>query len=187
MGALGLSTPLIYGGGVRHAKDAVKAVTMGADRISVDALLWDSPQELESISREIGTQAIIVNMPVRVQNNVMLWRNYYSNREVPLNNKVLSQLYLDWVSEVMLSDWEHEGVVGTFDLDIPKLFPSATKPLIVFGGLSDPDQLQEVMSRPNVVAAGMGNFLSYREHALQKIRQQMAGSLIRAVQYACDK
>lgn len=184
VGALGISTPLIYGGGIRHAGDAVKVVSLGADRISVDSMLWDSPQKLESIARELGTQALIANMPVRVLENGLSWRNYCSHEEVFLSDKVLARLHLEWVSEVMLSDWEHEGVVGGFDPRIPELFPLATKPLIVFGGLSECDQLRAVFSKPNVAAAGVGNFLSYKEHAIQQIKQQMFGIPIRAAQYA---
>lgn len=50
LGALGLSTPLIYAGGIRNAEDAVKAVNLGADRLSVDTLLWDAPHQLEKDS-----------------------------------------------------------------------------------------------------------------------------------------
>jgi len=91
---------------------------------------------------------------------------------------------LEWVSEVMLTDCEHEGVAGGFDPRIPELFPIATKPLIVFGGLSESTQIRDVISQPNVVAAGVGNFLSYKEHAIQQIKQQLIGVPIRAAQYA---
>ncbi|MFN8967222.1 MAG: HisA/HisF-related TIM barrel protein, partial [Pseudanabaena sp.] len=41
IGKLGLSTPLIYGGGIRNVDDGVKAIHYGADRLVVDALLHD--------------------------------------------------------------------------------------------------------------------------------------------------
>lgn len=184
VGALGLSTPLIYAGGIRHAEDAVKVVSLGADRISVDSLLWDTPKQLENISRELGTQALIANMPVHVKENGLFWRNYRTEEEVSLNDQILAKLPLEWVSEVMLTDWSHEGVAGGFDLRIPALFPLAEKPLLLFGGLSESAQYQAVLSNHNVVAAGVGNFLSYKEHAVQQIKQQMVGIPIRTAQYA---
>lgn len=183
LGALGLSTPLIYAGGVRCAEDAVKAVSLGADRISVDTLLWDAPHQLEKIARELGTQALITNMPVRVQDDRLLWRNFRSMEEVTLTADILAKLPLAWTSEVMLTDWLHEGVAGGFDLRIPELFALAEKPLLVFGGVSKTAQYRHLLARPNVVATGVGNFLSYKEHAIQQIKQQLFGLPIREAQY----
>jgi cyclase len=184
VGALGLSTPLIYSGGIRNAEDAVKVVSLGADRISVDSLLWDAPQQLENISRKLGTQALIANMPVNVKENCLFWRNYRTEEEINLSDQILTKLPLEWISEVMLTDWSHEGIVGGFDLRIPALFPLAKKPLLVFGGLSESEQYQSVLSNQNVVAACVGNFLNYKEHAVQQIKQQMVGIPIRTAQYA---
>jgi len=186
VGALGLSTPLIYAGGIRHVQDAVKVISLGADRISVDSILWDAPQQLEIISRELGTQAIIGNIPVCAKENSLLWRNYRSKDEVLLTENILACLPLEWISEVMLTDWLHEGVANGFDRKIPALFPLKDKPLIVFGGLSESAQYKEVLSQPNVVAVGVGNFLSYKEHAIQLIKQQMIGLPIRAAHYAVE-
>ncbi len=184
VGALGLSTPLIYAGGIRNAEDAVKVVSLGADRILVDSMLWDAPHQLERVSRILGTQSLIAHMPVRANENDLFWRNYRSDKEVRLNQNSLAKLPLEWVSEVMLTDWSHEGIAGGFDPCIPALFPLAEKPLLVFGGLSEIEQFRAVLSNLNVVAAGVGNFLSYKEHAIQKLKQQMIGFHIRTAQYA---
>ncbi len=187
VGALGLSTPLIYGGGIRHVEDAVKVISLGADRISVDSMLWDTRQQLQNISRELGTQALIANMPVRAQENSLLWRNYRTRDEIPLNDKSLGSLPLEWVSEVMLTDWLHEGVAGGFDRVIPVLFPLKNIPLLLFGGLSESEQYIEVLSQPNVVAVGVGNFLSYKEHAIQQIKQKINELPIRVAQYSVEE
>ena len=184
--ALGLSTPLIYAGGIRNAEAAVKVVSLGADRISVDSILWDSPQHLEYISRELGTQALIANMPVRVDGNSLYWRNYLTQSEICLDEKIFAKLPLEWISEVMLTDWIHEGISNGFDSRILNLFPLDKKPIILFGGLSEPTQLRDVISNSNVAAVGIGNFLSYKEHAIQQIKQQMVGAPIRAAQFSAE-
>lgn len=184
VGALGLSTPLIYAGGIRHAEDAVKVVSLGADRISVDSILWDAPHQLENISRELGTQALIANMPVSVREKSLFWRNYRTEKEINLNNQFLANFPLEWISEVMLTDWSHEGVIGSFDLRIPALFPFAEKPLLLFGGLSESAQYQVVLSKKNVVAVCVGNFLNYKEHVVQQIKHQIVGIPFRTAQYS---
>ena len=187
IGDLGLSTPLIYGGGIRHVEDALQIVRLGADRISVDSMLLKSPQEVEKISRELGTQVLIVNMPVRVKDNALYWLNYHSKLEVPLSVELINGLPLNWASELMLTDWAHEGIVGGFDQRIVELISLRKKPLIVFGGLSDATQLSALLSKSDVVAAGIGNFLSYKEHALQKIKKHLFEVPIRSANYANEE
>ena len=187
IGALGLSTPLIYAGGLRHAEDAIQAVRLGADRLMFDAMLWDSPNQLESVSRELGTQAIIAQMPVRRQGQDLYWLNYRDKSECVLDETILLKLNLDWVSEIMLTDWQHDGVAMGFDESIPLHFPLRNKPLLLFGGLSESSQIQCLLSQSNIMAAGMGNFLSYKEHAIQQIKRNMLGIPMRTAHYAKEK
>src|SRR5437588_156885 len=46
-------------------------------------------------------------------------------------------------------------------------------PLIAFGGISEPEQIASLLQRDNVVAVGIGNFLNYREHAVQAYRSAL--------------
>ena len=50
----GLSTPLIYAGGVRNAADGIAAVKAGADRICLDALLQDRPAAALAVGEPLG-------------------------------------------------------------------------------------------------------------------------------------
>src|SRR6266700_5571715 len=59
----GLSTPLIYSGGIRSVEDAVAAVRAGADRVCVDALLHDGIAVASRLGGPLGAQAIIAALP----------------------------------------------------------------------------------------------------------------------------
>lgn len=185
--ALGLSTPVIYAGGVRNGKDAVQVVNLGADRILVDAMVWDFPADLELLSRELGNQALIAHLPVSIRDGTLYWRNYRNGEECLLDHAALSRMHLEWISEVMLTDWVHEGAPGAFNEQIPKLFPLEGKPLLLFGGISEFAQLQRVLALNNVVAAGVGNFLNYKEHAIQQIKRNLVGVPMRAAHYAVEE
>ncbi len=184
VGNLGLSTPLIYGGGIRNADDAVKVISLGADRVTMDAMIWDCPNQLQLLSHALGTQALIANMPVRVTNQGLVWLNYRNGSEVTLDKATLARMRLELVSEIMLTDWQHEGLRSGFEAAIPKIFPLKEKPLLLFGGISEADQLQEVLSLPNVLGAGVGNFLNYKEHAIQLMKENIVGVPIRVPNYA---
>lgn len=175
LGALGLSTPLIYGGGICSVEHAVRAVRVGADRLALDSMLWDAPAEVQGISRELGAQALIAHMPVSAGQDRLMWMRHLDRIEADLTAHVMARLPFEWVSEVMLADWRNEGGTATFNEDVLSLFSPFAKPLIAFGGISSPSQIQRILGRPDVVAVAVGNSLSYREHAVQSIKSSLVG------------
>lgn len=180
----GLSTPLVYAGGVRCVEDGVRAVQAGAERIGIDALLHDEPHLAAALAEPLGAQALVAVLPLAVQDGALAWLDHRSRRSMPLSPMLLDVLASGAISEVLLVDWQHEGVQDGFDQRLLSLWPLPTLPLIAFGGLSEPAQLRGVLERPNVVAAAVGNFLNHREHAVQRLKQSLAGLPLRAPTHA---
>lgn len=179
---LGIATPLIYAGGIGGREDAVKVVSHGADRIMIDAMVWDAPQAVEAIARDLGTQAVIAHLPIRMGKDGLNALDYRDRVERPMASW-LDLLPMEWVSELMVTDWSHEGSHGSFDERLLAVAQLLDKPLLCFGGISEAVQLQRVLSHPEVVAAGVGNFLSYQEHAVQTLKKQLGSSAVRAPHY----
>lgn len=171
---LGLETPLIYGGGIRSVAEGVRAIQMGADRLALDAVMNDEPVTVRDLSERLGAQAIIAALPLSSSGNRVEWLNYRKDRSTEIPEAYLSLIEAGVVSEVLLIDWRHEGHESSFELDLVKNFPLASAPLIVFGGISTPGQMAELLQMENVAAVAVGNFLNYREHAIQKFKEALA-------------
>lgn len=179
----GITTPVIYAGGIRSEKDAVDAVGKGADRIAVDAGWRCSPNEVASIHQGIGAQAVIASVPVRISNQELLYYDYENRREGALPHALTSALEADHVSEVMVVDWSSEGTSTPFDIRLLNYFPTKKPQLIAFGGICNPGVAVDALANPKCVAVGVGNFLSYREHAIQFYKSAMQSLSVRQPQY----
>jgi cyclase len=180
---LGISTPMIYAGGITNREDAVKVVSSGADRVMVDAVLLDSPAVIEGVARDLGTQAVIAHLSAHTTGDGLMTLDHRDRSERPLA-EWLAKLPGEWISELMVSDWQNEGSPGGFDERLLDVARHTAKPLLCFGGISSAAQLQRVLSHPQVVAAGVGNFLNYREHAVQSLKQQLGSVFVRKPYYA---
>lgn len=185
--SLGLSTPLIYAGGIRNSIDAVEVIRTGADRVAVDAILWDSPLLLQQVSCELGAQALIINMPVSICDKKLLWMNYRGSDALEFNKCNIDFLDSCIYSELMLTDWRHDGFVGEFDEKILDYLTPINKSLIVFGGISNFTQVNRLLAKSNVVAVGIGNSLNYKEHAVQYIKNNVSDVLLRPSHYKKEK
>jgi len=183
VGKRGLSTPLIYAGGIRSAQDAVDVVQAAADRVSVDALLHDDLDEVARAGALLGNQAIVGALPVSLGADGRLsWLDYRSRTEQPLSDQLVAALEDGIVSEAIVIDWRHEGSPDAFDESLMDAAPGAF-PLIAFGGISTAAQMENLYRRPRVVACGVGNFLSYQEHAVQTLKSQAAAMPLRPPLY----
>jgi cyclase len=187
LGTLGLSTPLTYGGGIHTVEDAAKVIQSGAERLCVDAALHISAQCIREMAAQLGAQAMIAALPLAANDREVLWYDYQSHRCESLVENPIRSLFSDGViSEALVIDWCHEGQVNGFDRNLVNCFPIDGVPLITFGGLSESAQLTSLLDLPRVVAVGVGNFLSYSEHAAQSLKKNLTNMPLRPPLYAQD-
>jgi len=179
LGGMGLSTPLSYGGGIRTVAEAGAIIQAGAERVCVDAIMRLNAPVVRGISALIGAQAVIGALPLSSVLGGLELLDYTSGRSSPLTVGDLSLFDARVVSEALIIDWRNEGYVGAFDNDLIRLFPAVDVPLIVFGGVNRATQLEKLLELERVAAVGVGNVLSYREHAVQILKRQTGGARLR--------
>jgi imidazole glycerol-phosphate synthase subunit HisF len=185
LGSLGLSTPLAYGGGIRTVAEAGAVIQSGAERVCLDEAMRN-PGVVRGISALAGAQAIIGVLPLSVHGTTLQLLHYMSGRSTPLTAEDLSLFETRVVSEALIIDWRNEGRAAAFEIDLIRCFPVSDVPLIAFGGISEAVQLEMLFGDQRVAAVGIGNFLSYREHAVQIFKRQTGGSSIRAACFVDD-
>jgi cyclase len=183
LGELGLKTPLIYAGGIRSVSDGIKLVQSGADRIVVDSLLHDDLLAIKSLSERLGAQALIASLPLSWHGKSLAWFDYRSKTSTPISDEVLGLIQSGVISEVLILDWEHEGMPGGFQQKLFEEFPLKDASIIAFGGLSKPEQMRALLKSTGVAAVAIGNFLSYREHAIQEYKKALTSMPIRLATY----
>jgi len=174
---MGLATPLIYAGGIRNRAEGVAVVQAGADRICLDAILHEAPGTADELAESLGAQALIASLPL-IRTTDTGWLDYRTGSRSAFGVELLRVLREGVISEALVIDCRHEGYPASFDTLLLEGLPFAL-PLIVFGGLSEVGQLRSLLQRPQIAAVAIGNFLTYREHAVQYYKQHLAGLPIR--------
>lgn len=160
------------------------AIRLGADRLVVDALLHDDPSVIRDLGSRLGIQALIASIPLAMGESGLEWLDYRSRTAAPLAGELADILERRVVSEVFITDWRHEGTPGGFDPSLIDKFPHQHVPLIAFGGISDSDLMKDILARPGVSAVAVGNFLNYREQAIQQYRAALESTMLRPSIYA---
>ncbi len=68
-------------------------------------------------------------------------------------------------------------------MDLIKLFPLSKIPFVAFGGISSSAQVANLANESRISAVAIGNFLNYREHAIQSIKKEINSNLFRFAEY----
>ena len=175
-----INTPIIYSGGLTNAKDAINVIKMGADRVCVDNLLHSNPKEIINISRAIGSQAVILSLPISVINKKILIYDYKKKKNLEITNEIKNILQNNYISEVLLIDWKNEGHSGKFNMQILDKFdcPNNVK-IIGFGGLDTINKISTFLDNRRTSAVSIGNIYNYTEHAVSYLRKKIKNKNIR--------
>ncbi len=183
LGALGLSTPLIYGGGIKTVIDGIEVIKRGADRILLDSLLFGDASIIQDLSQSLGCQAIIASLPLRY-NNGLLKRFSYINKElVEFDRHVIDLFQNGIVSEALIVDYENEGYENSFNINLVEMLSLNNVPLIAFGGISHIKQIEYLLTKESIAAIAIGNFLNYSEHAVQTYKKSIHLNCVRSPIY----
>ena len=179
LGALGLSTPLSYGGGVHTLADAVQTIEAGAERLCLDTVLHADSKAVRDMAALLGSQALIAALPMVMFNGTAMRYAYPQDSLLPYSEETNRLFDEGVVSEALLIDAVHEGQRNAFDSELVRCFPRPRTPLIVFGGISEPAQVSLLLDQKTVVGVAVGNSLNYTEHAVQILKQKVQAHSLR--------
>lgn len=181
LGALGLSTPLTYGGGLRHEADARAAVRAGAERLVLDTVLEENPAAVEEIAHAVGVQALVAALPLlRDANGVVQHWLHRRCEALPISLAIRELVAQEAVSELLAIDVAGEGEGQGFDVDLLEaVAPLGTLPLLAFGGLATADQMRQLLCRPRLSGVLVGNALNYREHSIGHLKAALTDQPLR--------
>ncbi len=180
---LGLSTPLVYGGGIATVEQAGLVIQSGADRICFDTILHDNPKLAYDLAELLGGQALIGVLPLAFQQQQLMWLDYRTRQSAILSDELKLLLERKVLSEIMLVDWKHEGYPAAFDTRLIASMSDIGLPLIPFGGISEAEQVLTLLQHGSVPAVAIGNFLNYQEHAIQKFKSALTDMPVRTPLY----
>ena len=181
------NTPLVYSGGIRNAEDAVKIINMGFERIIIDSLYFYKPSEIIEISKNIGSQAVIISLPLDLKKKIIYHYNYITHKKIRLDLEKLKN-FKNFFSEILLIDYKNEGSDGGFNIKLLKNFLNVTKntPVLTFGGISKSNQIENILKHNMVQGVCIGNSLNYKEISVQNHKeylQKKKNNNLRAPQY----
>lgn len=150
--------PVGYGGGVRHLDDARHIFHTGVEKVIINTLFFQSPDQVKQISQNYGEQALSLSLDFK--KNWLGHIKFYTHsgsqkRRISLENILLQSQEIG-CGEIILHDIDRDGTFEGFSYNLLKELDGKTNlPIVVLGGARHKNDLEEsVLQGAHSAAAG---------------------------------
>ena len=168
-----INTPLAYGGGINSQAFAESIIAAGCERIVLSGNRW-TPRESRRISVNLGDQAVLIHLPLsRFSSDLG-----FSNKPITAQD-YFEEIPSDWGGEIYLKDRDADGTVARFEFfnEISSFAADLNTPIIVGGGVSSLNDVEELFKLKYVRGVVIGSWLNRDELIVPRIKSSLAPSV----------
>jgi cyclase len=168
--------PLTVGGGIRSVADARKMLLSGAEKVSVNTAAVRRPELISELSREFGSQAVVLAIDARRRSDCA-WNVYTKGGRVDEGMDAI-----DWAKrgeqlgagEVLLTSMDTDGVQTGFDCSLTREVSRSVKiPVIASGGAGKPEDFLKVFDEGEADAALAASIFHYGTYTVDDLKQYL--------------
>jgi len=167
--------PLTIGGGLRTCDDIERTLKAGADKVSLNSVIFERPEFLKEAVSIFGSQCIVASIDVKKDEKGNYKAFSHSNRKVRYSLEEYIKLVIGYgVGELLLNSVDRDGIMEGYDLELIRYVSSMTRiPLIVAGGVSGPDNcVDAIKSGASAVAAA--SIFHFTQFTPESCKQSLA-------------
>lgn len=157
--------PLCYGGGIKTAEQARKILSLGVEKIALSSVLFENPDIVAEIAREVGGQSVVAVLDVK-KKWLSGYRVFIHNGKVDTGQDPVAmakRLQALGVGEIVINAIERDGMMEGYDLDIAKSIRAAVSvPVTVMGGAGSLTHLAEAVKALGIVGLAAGSYFVFK-------------------------
>lgn len=139
--------PLGYGGGIKTLEQAREIFKVGFEKVAVNSLLFDKPDEVRKIVEFAGSQSVVASIDYKKDmfgHNVVFTHDGADKTGIKLDDAMHMALECG-VGEILLTSIDHEGKMKGYDTSIFREIGEIDVPIILNGGAGSTSDLKDAL------------------------------------------
>jgi imidazole glycerol-phosphate synthase subunit HisF len=171
-----INIPFTVGGGISSVADVYTLLQNGADKISVNTSAFKNPELLQSLSKEFGSQCVVLAIDTKLEADGH-WYVYLNGGRVKTDAKCI-----DWAKqavdlgagEILLTSMNHDGTKQGFALDITSVLAATLPvPVIASGGGGTMGHFVDVFEKAGADAALAASIFHFKEIGIPELKSYL--------------
>lgn len=167
--------PLTVGGGINQLDQISKLLDSGADKVSLNSIIYSDPHFIEKSSKKFGSQCIVASIDYKLINN--------KSRVVFNNGKIITEIdpydlakkiVELGAGELILTSIDNDGMKNGLELDVSsKIANSINIPVIISGGCGVSNHFCQALSTNLFSGISAGTFFVNRDQNFYETRSHI--------------
>lgn len=167
-----ISIPFTVGGGIHELSDVDRLLNAGADKVSVNSAAIRTPQLIDEIARNFGSQVCVVAIDAR--QTAKGWKCYLNGGRVETEKTLF-----DWAheanergaGEILFTSMDHDGVKnGYANETLATLSSRLTIPVIASGGAGCKQHFKDAFTEGKADAALAASVFHFGEIPIPELK-----------------
>jgi cyclase len=171
-----INIPFTVGGGIGSVDDVSVLLQNGADKISVNTAAFKNPQLLNELSKEFGSQCVVLAIDTKQEEDGE-WYVYLNGGRTRTDTRCF-----DWskeavdrgAGEILLTSMNNDGTKKGFALDITRtLSTNLPIPVIASGGGGTMEHFTDVFEQGKADAALAASIFHFKEITIPDVKNYL--------------
>ncbi len=171
--------PLTVGGGVRTVDDVANLLSVGADKIAVNSVLFDERSLLRAAANRFGSQCMVAVIDTRMNERgvVTVWSHNASIDTGVDPVDWARELEASGVGEILLQSADHDGVMAGYDLGtLARVRDALTVPVIASGGAGTFEHMVDAVKIGGADAVAAASMFHFTERTPMEAKMHLAAN-----------
>lgn len=160
--------PLTVGGGIKTIDDIMRLIHSGADKVSINKVVFDNPGFVREASDVFGCQCIVVSIDAK-KNGKGAYEVYADSGRTPKGldpAKWAKRAEELGAGEILINSIDRDGSKTGYDIPLIRSVSDAVSiPVIACGGAGHPAHFLDGIKDGKVSAVCAGNYFHFTEHS----------------------
>lgn len=174
--AANISIPFTVGGGINALADVDRLLAAGADKVSINSSAIRTPELIEEIAKNFGSQVCVVAIDANFENND--WVCYLNGGRIPTDKRLF-----DWAKEaesrgageILFTSMTHDGVKEGYPNEaLAKLADSLHIPIIASGGAGKMSHFRDAFTLGKADAALAASVFHFGEIGITELKEYLS-------------
>ena len=156
--------PVAYGGGVTSVEDARRLLTLGVEKVSINASAVERPDLINELSDRFGASTVVVSIDARKKRRKydVVTRN--ASRSTGLEPAAwAAEAQRRGAGEILINSVDNDGAMQGYDLDLIRAVGDAVSvPVVACGGAGSTGDFAKATQMGHASACAAGSFFVFQ-------------------------
>jgi cyclase len=167
--------PVCVGGGVRGLDDIKRYLELGADKVSLNTALLDTPDLVTQAAQRFGSQCVVASIDARREGDTYrVYRNCGRERTNWAPEDLAQEIESRGAGEILLTSIDRDGSLEGYDNELnARVVRRVSIPVVACGGAGKWQDFVDAIRVAGVDAVATANIYHFTEKSIKSAKQYL--------------